>query len=478
VIAEEKTLKGSVRVVWLCTGAYLVVLLSFLLGSFYPQYRVWGINWWAYYPLYVRLGLFVIGLLVPLATSRFVCNGRREPADSYARTYLLVSVLLILLYGLLFWIFRAQTHFLGDGYQQLSQLASASVFVKPTNYGGTILQVWLTGLLGDHSEATVLLSYQIVAISAGMGFLIVAALSARALFERNVDRLLFVLGLASGGYMLLFFGYVENYALFVLSVAVFSLLGLQIALRKANRFWVLPVLALAIFFHVFGVVLIPAALYLLMVKTRFSRRLAALPSWLRWSMALLTIIATVITFFHYYTTDYFFRFSLVPVIHDIFTVEGYTLFSINHLVDFLNLVILLLPGLPVVVAALFVLPIKQVVRLSEYRFLLILLVSALGTAFLFDPHLGMPRDWDLFSFAGVPLALTAFYVILSNRDRIRQHSLICILMISLGFGLLFPRVVSQVVPGVSVAHLKSCFLLDRLKTKSGRHVLVKYYTES
>jgi len=451
------------------------MLCLFLLASFFPDNRIWGFNWWGYYPLWVPVGLFIIGLLAPVGAHLTLRNYFQEDSDIPDRTYSLAVIAITVVFGLLFWLLKAETHFLGDGYQQLSLLASPNVFVKPTNYGGTILHLWLIRLFGDHSGASVLLAYQIVAICAGVGFLAVTALSARALFERNVNRLLFLLGLASGGYMLLFFGYVENYAMFVLTVAVFTLVGLVIALRKVDRLWILPVFVLAVFFHVLGVVLAPAAVYLLVANTKLGAWLSALPRKLRWSMVVLAIVAAVTTFYYYYTTDYFFRFSLVPVIEDRFTVEGYTLFSLKHLVDFANLVILLLPGLPVVGVLLFFLPVREFVRRQEYRFILILLVSVLGAVFLFDPKLGMARDWDLFSFAGVPLAVAGYYAVLANLDRTGWRSPVCILAISLGLSLLFPRVVSQVIPDVSILHLRGYLNLDRTKTRNGRYVLFKYY---
>jgi len=453
---------------------YYLVLIAFLLAAFFPNHRIWGINWWAYYPLAVPITLFVLGLLAPLAARPLFHNEARVSIDISGRTYLLASVIVVLVFGLLFWLLRARTHFLGDGYMLLSELSSEQPLVKSRNYGGMVVPLWLASFSGHRSEAAVLLSYQIVAISAGIGFLIAAALSARALFERNVNRLLFLLGMASGGYMLLFFGYVENYALFVLTVAIFGLVGLLVALGKVNRFWILPVLGLAIFLHVFGVVLIPATVYLLVTNSSVGRRFARLPSWFRGGIAFLAVITAIMAFYHYYTTNYFFRFSVVPIVTDRFTIDGYTLFSAKHLADFVNLFALLLPGLPIVIAVLLFLPIKEIVRCVECRFLLILLVSALGTAFLSDPHLGMPRDWDLFAFAGVPLALGGYYLLLSNPAIERFHVRLVVLTVLLGALVLVPRVVAVVIPDIAIAHTRSYYELDHTKNRTARYLLVKY----
>ncbi|MCK4461803.1 MAG: hypothetical protein KAW46_08350, partial [candidate division Zixibacteria bacterium] len=126
--------------------------------------------------------------------------------------------------AVLFYFLRARTHFLGDGYTLLSSLATdQATAMKIREYGESLLHIWLENLIGGDGQAAALLSYQIISIAAGLLFVIVTALFASKLFERTADRVLFLLGVCTGGYMLLFFGYVENYSLFVLSVLVYTL---------------------------------------------------------------------------------------------------------------------------------------------------------------------------------------------------------------------------------------------------------------
>ena len=100
-------------------------------------------------------------------------------------------------------------------------------------------------------------------LSIACGVTLLAALSAGAtyLFRAVRDRLLFVIGMASGGYMLLFFGYIENYPLFVLMVGIFSLAGLMIASDKISRGWIVLPLVGATLFHPFGLALGPTELF-------------------------------------------------------------------------------------------------------------------------------------------------------------------------------------------------------------------------
>jgi|GEM_PF-401660 len=464
-------------------AAYYAVLVLFLLASFFPQYRLWGVNWWAYFPGYVQFVLFAIGAVAPIVMQLVLRRSKSDVGNDRASAnrsgkYFIIVCCLTVLYGLAFYLLRARTHFLGDGYTALSVLASDNPLVKPRGLGEGLLHVWVKSAIGGDAEAAALLSFQVISISAGVLFLVAVALVSKWLFERPIDRVLFWLGLASGGYMLLFFGYVENYSLLVLSVAVYSLMGLLVVKGRINRWLILPVLALAIFFHVLGVTLIPSAIYLLVANSKLGDSLSRLNRKTKLLMGTITVVILLSLFYHYYSTDYFFRFAFVPLFEDRFTAEGYTLFSGKHLLDYLNLLILLLPGLPLVVAVLLFLPVRRMLKQREYRYLLILLVSTLGAVFIFDPKLSMPRDWDLFSFSGVPLVILSYYLILNNRKLIQPYTTVSALAILLGFLSLFPRAVSQVVPEISVAHFRDYYELDKVKNRTARRILIDFYKEA
>ncbi|RKX25477.1 MAG: hypothetical protein DRP47_09750, partial [Candidatus Zixiibacteriota bacterium] len=58
------------------------------------------------------------------------------------RKFLLVSLSLVVLSGLLFYFFRARTHFLGDGYTILSLLAADNPLVKGRELGAAYAHIW------------------------------------------------------------------------------------------------------------------------------------------------------------------------------------------------------------------------------------------------------------------------------------------------------------------------------------------------
>jgi len=458
---------------------YIGLLIVHLLAAFYPEHRIWSLNLWGYYGASLPWILFGLGGVVLLGAALLNRSGylSDDAADLGDTLFWIIAGALAAATTLLFYLWRARTHFLGDGYTVLSLLADPEPLIKMRELGEAMAHIWVKELFGS-GESAALKSFQTVSIAAGAAFLISVSLFARALFERNRDRLLFLAGLASCGFVYNFFGYVENYSLFAFAVTLFGLTGLLVARDRASRWVILPMAALAVLFHIFGVALIPAALYLLLAGTKLSDRLERWSFKTKLTVTVVLVAAAVAVFLYFYYSQFQFRFALVPLLPDRFTVEGYYLFSLPHLVDFGNLLLLMVPALPVAMALLFIRPTKKLRTLREYRFLALLLVSCCGAVFVFDPKLGMPRDWDLFSFVGPPLGLAAIYFVLDPRVRPRSYGAVVILVIALNLLVLFPRAISQTNPDLSVTWFNNYAALDKTKNMYGRTLFEKSFLRS
>ncbi|HWR82405.1 MAG TPA: tetratricopeptide repeat protein [Candidatus Deferrimicrobium sp.] len=407
----------------------------------------------------------------------------RNEADYFARNhdlkYAVAAGLICIALTASFVYLRAKTHFFGDGYQLLSHLSAGNPQIeKHRQYGESLAHIWLYSAIGGNNEQDALLTYQIISILAGVVFLVSVAFFSKALFQRSADRLLFLFGIVSGGYMLLYFGYVENYSIFILSFVVYCLAGLLVWKGKAGKWVLLTLQALAVFFHIFGVTLIPATIYLLMRDTKIHNGWSRLGRNMRFLIVVASAGLGLSVFLYAYTTDYFFRFALIPLFRHRFTQEGYTLFSAKHFADYGNLLILLLPALPIFIALVVKLPLRQVFTRPVYQWLGIAVLSTLGAAFIFDPKLGMPRDWDLFSFCGVPLTILCYYMIVDHRETIRGCAAIGALAIALGFLVLIPRAVASTIPEVAIARFRSYLYLDKVKNQNAWIFLTNYYEKA
>jgi hypothetical protein len=456
--------------------AYLATLAIFFAASFFPEERVWGINWWAYWPVWARTALLVTAAaLIPVA--RRVARSQMWDVDITQNAYRLGAFLIIVAACVLFWFLRARAHFLGDGYTLLGMLSSDDPLIKGRNLGGMLPQLWLTRLLGGPEKANVLTAYQAVSQSVGFLFAALTILLANQLLSKRIDRLLFAGLMLSGGFSLQFFGYVENYALFLLWTLTFVLVGWLILEEKAPRWLIIPCTLVAALFHVFGVVLIPGALYVLLQNTGISARFAALSTTINAAIAAGAVFLAGVGFAYAYQNNYFFRFAYVPLMGDRFTVDGYTLLSISHLLDLLNLGVVVVPAIVVaaILAGQFGAP--RAFRRPLTIFLLLVTACTLGTAVVFDPKLGMPRDWDLFSFWGIP-ALVLLWTLLRNAD-IRRYGIRAglLLVIILNTTMLVSRAFVQHLPSQAIEHFQNYLLLDRVKSRPGTYILAQFFRD-
>ena len=468
---------GAEEPYWPVLTAYALSVAMIAVSAFFLDQRVWGFYWYGFFGEKGIMLALLLAVLGPLAALRLPAGFRRkqDPYLDSPRTYLLWILIISSILLSLFVIFSSRTHFLGDGFQLLVRLAEGTSPIRPWNPGIYWIQNLLYGVLGGDGRAAALLTFQLISYISGVLFLLVSAWSAWRIFETNADRLLFFLGLVSGGYMLVFFGYVENYPLFLLCVISFTLLGVLAARQKCSRWLVLLPIAVALPLHPFSVALFAPAVFVLSQGTAFGGWVNSRPLWLKLVAVTVFVLISVVVFEYFYRTNYFFRFAIVPFVQYRFTIEGYSMFSAKHLVDYMNLLWQLLPGL--LVGAVLAIRARSLIKSPEYLFLSLFIAGSLGIAFLFDPKLGMPRDWDMFCFAGVPLTVAVLLAALDVRVRAASTVRGAILMTALGFIILAPRVTVQAIPDAGVAMFDRYSDLDVFKNVGGRFLLLKYLDE-
>jgi len=471
------TPRGNDREFATVTVAYAVTLLGLVLVPYIGQPRLWGLAWYGFLPRYSLAVLIAVGVAAYFYGRRLVTPARSvsgTPARSGA--YELIAFFVVLGLTSAFVIFRTRTHFLGDGYQILAALESGGGVVKPWNFMVHLLQSRLLAVFGGESGGA-LTTFQAISIGSGIAALGIAALSARLLRDSLADRLIFFVGVATGGFVLLYFGYVENYPPFVTSTLAFLLFGLLSLKGVLGRFWTLLPLALAGLCHPYAVALLPAALYLLLHDTALGRYLGKLTPTVWMGISLAGFVALVAVVYFLSRASYFFRFSILPVLSDSFTVDGYTMLSLKHMGDLFSLLFTLVPSLLILVVLAGSSAFRSQLRSPSYRFLLVAGLFSLIIAFIFDPKLGMPRDWDLFSFVGLPLLLLLFFALSDRTSAIRRRRGAAVLAIALGVVVLAPRVALQADPERSIALFDSYAEMDPIRNVTGRFVLLQYLRE-
>ncbi len=406
------------------------------------------------------------------AASRIKQKSQKKPDEK--NNYWLWVSFLAAASGITFVLLRSQLHFLGDGYSLLSELSSDTPMIKPRNYMGTMPQVWIYQLLNGVGWKDAILSYRVISFFAALISLVVLAITLKGLFKNTQDRLLAFLGIVSCGTSLLFFGYVENYALFNAIVLGFCIAGMLAIEKKISKMWAIPLAVGSVFFHYLGVALIPAAVYLLLCDTRLGIKISKMPKIARAVLTILILALAIILFIWFYKNNYAFRFALVPIIQDQFTLEGYTLFSAAHLMDYLNMLFLLMPGFLIAITGLLAGKTDPKGPKQRTRFLLIAAVTSLGLIFIIDPRIGMARDWDLFAFAGLPFTLLVIDIYL-RRQSFRSNARLSVKMIVIiGIFILISRAVNLIDPKAAIGLLYNNARLDWLRYSNIVFPLTQY----
>ena len=448
-------------------------------ASFAADARLWGVNWYRYFGWAGPVVLLLVGLAVPLYLLR---RPLREPSDDQKTggdfRFTLEMIASLPVAGVIFFLLRSQTFFLGDGYQVLHKVQQTAQLVKTWDTVTFALQRAVFHLTGLSGEAGGLIALWAISVGCGLVFLAVVGAASLYLFADNRDRRLFTFGIGSGGYCLLFFGYIENYPLFVLTALVFVVVGLLVARGALPRWAVAPAALLPLLLHPFAVAMLPAAGYLLVREKPIAHRWLTLDFKLRCAVVIFIAACVVVAGYLLYERSYFFRFALVPFVPDRFTVEGYWLFSGKHLLDLVNLVFMLFPGVLLLALLLWWLRRTGLFKRPEYRFLLLFLVPALVLVVVVNPRLGMPRDWDLLSFAGIPLVVLFFLAALDNHPLVgRLPRGLAVAALLLGALVLAPRVLTQASPSLAIQHLDYLCRLDVARCRSGRFLLEEYYAK-
>jgi len=442
---------------WLLSGIRvwgLIVLTLHLAAYQLPEETAWSV--WAYTFLPPWLG-WVLALLAgalvmpPVNQAVFAVLDRLWsilPAKQARRRWF---ALIALLAGLLFWLARLRHLRWGDSYMLSVALSYPELELRVVYNWQAPLTVFLhqrlwqfvaNPLLGWPVETV----YATVSIVCGMVFVYVLLNFGSQLGRSVLESTVLVGLMLTTGSMQLFFGYVENYTVISLGLLITLFLAWQALQGQIQPVW--PVLALSITnaFHPSTVFLWPG-LWLL--------------AWLCWrreyisltGILLQTILPPLLVGGAIFALMESGNHGLsallgidrpgggdaiwfVPLLETTTRWQHYTMFSTAHILDWLNIHLLISPfGLPLIIMTL----------VTIYRFRLTLferqsdkdygyflgLTAALYVllTWLWNPDYGGRKDWDLFAPAAFVYTLLAGYLLihtLTNTDKLREAGLFAI----------------------------------------------------
>lgn len=412
---------------------YLLVLWSLVLislhcyASFTGTSTLWGVDSWAYFPLCLTGVLTLVGLVFlfpPVSAGLISCF---KSIFSRVKTVFRVldgqpaAIVLAISAGSLFWLLRCRVHLLGDGYWWIRNLEKGVKF--HVNEPLALYLTWLTRKFTSRfAEASTETAFQFVSVASGVVFIYLLFLLARRLGKTNGAGALIFLGLLTQGFVQLFFGYVETYPPGIAALLLYLLLAVRQLKDKKSVFWPTVAFLLCVLMHLSAVSLAPSLAYLYLHWWKSSRK-SLKPR----SVALVTagpIFAVTIVLFliglnpvKVFSSSGVSVLPFFPFVSNSSEYFNYNFFSLLHLIDLLNLVLLVSP---------FCIPLcLLLVGNCKYlgstgRFMIMASIFPLGLLAMFNPELGFPRDWDVFAQSLIPPTLLGIMTLIkvTGKDKV------------------------------------------------------------
>ncbi len=205
----------------------MLVLLSVLwVAAFFPDKRLWGINHWAYFPLWLRTSVIGLGLLVfvPRINQRFQSFLRHIVVSAFSslmqsRRHLLY-LFAVVASLVSFYLFRTRIPLLGDGFQITQGLGTG---VLSVNWSQPLaIWIYLTSfdLLKGVFHLDGVGAYALVSYLSGAIFVVFSLRLSTLLSKDSSTRLFVFFVLILMGSTQLFLGYAEHYPLICSGILV------------------------------------------------------------------------------------------------------------------------------------------------------------------------------------------------------------------------------------------------------------------
>jgi tetratricopeptide (TPR) repeat protein len=476
------------------------LILIHLVASFSPHQRLWGINLLHYFSLEFRIALSAIGLVILIPSVNKILadfftrlstwiTERFKKVNKYLK-YSSISLLSLIP----FWILKAKTALLGDGYLRANDIAIGGIInvAESLDFHLHLVVARLFGMGGY----TV---YEILSYVAGALYIFLAFLICDLLGKDGKEKSFIFLILATMGANQLFFGYVESYSFLYVALLAYFFFEIRYLRQKSRFVWPCLFFLLATGFHLSTFLLIPSLFFLGLAKTPESDRQKVRGSRLFNMVSALGVVFLIAVAFYLLKTHALEEPPKSFLIYPFGDGESfYSFFSLAHLLDFLNHQILISPVSPVLWIVWLVLLGKVNSHEDKVvKFLLWAIGGSWGFALLADPKLGYARDWDLFAFAGLGITLLGLYLCLNAfrtlhqmvRDRKEKAeklsqepygswlSRVTLVLFTASVIFTLPWILVNASEGKAIARYEDLLIIDQKRGGYGYETLASYFRD-
>jgi tetratricopeptide (TPR) repeat protein len=454
--------KPNLPVIFVSIYALIVILLHSY-ASFYPSASNWGFHILAFFPLWFKIlipSLMLISIIPQVgAAADGWLNGITDRLVKISRP-VWYGTLFIFCIGVLavLWMGREQFFLLGDGTllpRTLPLIKTQQQFVTYFHYeplAGYFNWIFYQAMQSLMPDMTPVLAIQAINTFFGLACLMVLIPLSRALAGSSSDRVLIYLGVISSGGTILLFGYVENYTSVLFFVIIYYFISAQFIRQKLHLLFPSVLFGILVACHFGTLVLIPSYLYLLYLNYRRGQHAA---TWAMAAVSLMTFVMLMLLLGYHF--DLLWERILGSHQHVLGITgtrsefQAYPLISIRHLVDIINIHLLICPFAVIIIAIiLFVLKGSYSKLTTSDAFLLICAFCGIIFTMVFNFDFGMARDWDLLVPFHLGLLLASLSLLLKIENiKTRHYLFVVTISISLLHTLAWLLITSDAERGIA-----------------------------
>ena len=469
------------------------LILIHLVASFFPHLRLWGINLLHYFSLEFRLAVCAIGLLIlvpkvnkilaEVLTRVFTRIAKKFKQMNKYLKYSLISLLGLIV----FWILRAKTPLLGDGYLRAGEIKLGRLFsiTEPLDFYLHLLVSRLSGLDGYTT-------YGVLSCIAGALYIFLILLFCDLWGKDGKEKLFIFLILATMGATGLFFGYIESYSFMYVAMIAYILFGIRYLKQRSGFVWPCLFLLLAIGFHLSALFVLPSLFYLAFAplpkptKLKVRRSVDSNEIHRTGRVRFANMVSLVCVIFLLGVGLYLLKTYLPEESSGSFLISPfgdgesfYSFFSLAHLLDFINHQLLISPVIIVLCLVLLIFWRSINFKENAVKFLIWIMVCSFGFALLVDPKLGYARDWDLFAFAGLGVTLLGLYLVLDvfRKERIIELSRMILILVVTSLISTLPWILVNASEEGAIPRLEHLLKMDEKRAAHGYENLACYFRD-
>ncbi len=399
-----------------------IIAIPFLLRAIVavsPVPRSWGIDFLQYFdPAEIVIWTLIAGI-----PSALVFRKKSDlPGFAVVVPFLLFIVIAVVLF-----LSPTATYFYGDGsilIPQVYRLIESGNFnrdivlnLKSAPLTGVILKTLIV-TVPDVFRGTSNITYPFIGLSA-LSLLLLVVFYYLYMRNESDSGLALLLAILGTGGAVFFFGYVEFYALPFVIVLGYLLASERAVDPAKPLFPAVLLFIIACLAHYSSLALLPSLIFLIILRQKKEWANGTTLKFLSVTGIILVVgIAGAVAAATALPNSRIFM-PLSPVVSPAGT-QAYTLFSSYHLIDFVNIILLLAP-VPVIAIALF--PGRRTLFGSgvlRFHFLAALFYAVF--LFFANTSLGLARDWDIAAPLGIMVCLFAWRA-LQQSNRISQSQL-------------------------------------------------------